>query len=295
MNKGKKGLIICMIILFGIAEIMLVSKTGMAKRKKVSIKLNYSTVVLYNKKGGKSIRLNETTKGGKGKVRWKSGNKKVASVNSAGKVIAKKVGTTIITAKYSGKKAKCKIIVRDFKKDYTNSIKKFDKFLVKGYDYITINNKRQKVVFKNWQLVDLGDGPIKELIVRAEIPNREAYWIIYEYYNGKIIDTGKRALLEGPSDDKPSVVRNWHRSSPKTMFGYESKQMFYDAKGKNFVFFGKQQVYFLYVDNGRSVSLGVYNMHPEKYERSFYDDDDKDSLILQWYYNTKNDRQEYLK
>ena len=46
------------------------------------------------------------------KVKWSSSNKKVATVNSKGKVKAKKKGTATITAKVGGKKYKCKITVK---------------------------------------------------------------------------------------------------------------------------------------------------------------------------------------
>ena len=49
------------------------------------------------------------------KVKWKSSNKKVATVNSKGKVKAKKKGTATITAKVGGKKYKCKITVKKAK------------------------------------------------------------------------------------------------------------------------------------------------------------------------------------
>ncbi len=49
--------------------------------------------------------------GGKGKVKWKSSRKSVASVSSKGVVKAKKIGTCNITATYKGKKYKCKVKV----------------------------------------------------------------------------------------------------------------------------------------------------------------------------------------
>lgn len=48
----------------------------------------------------------------KKKVKWSSSKKKVASVSSKGKVNAKKAGTTIITAKASGKKYRCTVTVK---------------------------------------------------------------------------------------------------------------------------------------------------------------------------------------
>lgn len=49
------------------------------------------------------------------KVKWTSSKKKIASVNSQGKVKAKKVGTTIISAKVKGKKYKCRVTVQKAK------------------------------------------------------------------------------------------------------------------------------------------------------------------------------------
>lgn len=51
----------------------------------------------------------------KAKVKWTSSKKKIASVNSKGKVKAKKVGTTIISAKIKGKKYKCRVTVQKAK------------------------------------------------------------------------------------------------------------------------------------------------------------------------------------
>lgn len=45
------------------------------------------------------------------KVTWSTGDKSIATVSSAGKVIGKKVGTTYIYAKVSGKTLKCKVKV----------------------------------------------------------------------------------------------------------------------------------------------------------------------------------------
>lgn len=50
---------------------------------------------------------------GKGKVTWKSSNKKVATVSKKGVVTAKKKGTVRITATRNGKKATCKVQVKN--------------------------------------------------------------------------------------------------------------------------------------------------------------------------------------
>ena len=78
-----------------------------------SLSLNKSKLTLS--KGEKyTLKAKVTPKGAYKKVKWSSSNKKVVSVNSKGKVVAKKKGTATITAKtYDGKKkAKCKITVK---------------------------------------------------------------------------------------------------------------------------------------------------------------------------------------
>lgn len=79
----------------------------------VSIKLNYSK---YSLKAGQSKTLVATTSPEKAakSVKWYSSNNKIATVNSKGKVTAKKAGTVTITAKTTnGLKATCKITVKD--------------------------------------------------------------------------------------------------------------------------------------------------------------------------------------
>lgn len=76
------------------------------------------------------------------KVTWTSSNKKVATVNSRGKVTAKKPGTVTITAKtVNGKTAKCKVTVK--KIDYVNRLRTYiDKHSdgkLNGSKYIKLN------------------------------------------------------------------------------------------------------------------------------------------------------------
>lgn len=101
-NTGKKRL--CSLIFFLaalFAATMLVSAAP-------SVKLSRTKLSLLK---GKSATL--TLKGAEGeKVTWSSSRKSVATVNSNGKVIAKKKGTAVITAKVSGKKYSCKVTVK---------------------------------------------------------------------------------------------------------------------------------------------------------------------------------------
>lgn len=75
-----------------------------------TIKINKKAAVL---KKGKTLQLKVS--GTKKKVVWKSSNKKVAVVNSKGKVTARGKGSCTITAKVQGKTLKCKITVKTTK------------------------------------------------------------------------------------------------------------------------------------------------------------------------------------
>ena len=79
-----------------------------------SIRINKTKYSLYK---GSSFKLKIL--GTSKKVKWTSSNKKIAVVNSKGKVTAKKKGTCTITAKVNGKKYYCKVSVKN--KNYTTT------------------------------------------------------------------------------------------------------------------------------------------------------------------------------
>lgn len=95
-----------------------------------SVKINKTKKTLYV---GQTYTLK--IKGTNKKVKWSSSNTKIATVNSKGKVTAKKKGTVTITAKVSGKKYKCKITIEDPKinnKKYIMSVGEKYKVKVSG-------------------------------------------------------------------------------------------------------------------------------------------------------------------
>lgn len=79
----------------------------------VNPRLNKKKITVYN---SRSFRLKVT--GGKGRIRWKSGNKKVATVSKRGTVTALKGGTCTITAVRNGIALKCKVTVPKHYKGY---------------------------------------------------------------------------------------------------------------------------------------------------------------------------------
>lgn len=97
------GAVLALILAVGAPTILPVTT---AIVEAATIKLNKSKITLVN---GKSYTLKIT--GTKNKVSWKSSKPTVATVNSKGKVTAKKKGTTTITATVKKKKYTCKVTV----------------------------------------------------------------------------------------------------------------------------------------------------------------------------------------
>lgn len=99
MSKLKKLSVVVL------AVVMIFTIQADAAKKKV--KLSNSDISLYV---GDSYTLK--LKNAKGKVKWSSSKKRIATVSSKGKVKAKKKGTCKITAKVGKKKYTCKVTVR---------------------------------------------------------------------------------------------------------------------------------------------------------------------------------------
>lgn len=79
----------------------------------VNPRLNKKKITVYN---SRSFRLKVT--GGKGRIRWKSGNKKVATVSKKGTMTAIKGGTCTVTAVRNGITLKCRVTVPKHYKGY---------------------------------------------------------------------------------------------------------------------------------------------------------------------------------
>ena len=104
-----------------------------------AVKINKSSVTLIK---GQTVKLKIT--GTKKKITWSSNKKAVATVNSDGKVIARKKGTAKITARVGNKKYTCKITVQ------TPSISKKSLSLYVGKTAVLkMNGTDQKVIWKS--------------------------------------------------------------------------------------------------------------------------------------------------
>ena len=126
------------------------------------------------------------------KVKWKSSNKKVATVNSKGKVKAKKKGTATITAKVGGKKYKCKITVKKAKVlKVGNHTLKYGKYRW-HYTYgkqkddmtYTINKDgtfsyiRKWTNYKGTKYTDTGSGKYKVYYSKGDDYDPTSCWVI---------------------------------------------------------------------------------------------------------------------
>ena len=104
--KGKKSGTCKVVARFG-------GKKYACKVTVVNPRLNKKKITVYN---SRSFRLKVT--GGKGRIRWKSGNKKVATVSKKGTVTGIKGGTCTVTAVRNGIALKCKVTVPKHYKGY---------------------------------------------------------------------------------------------------------------------------------------------------------------------------------
>lgn len=91
-------------------------KVSKPKQKpKTTIRLNKSSTSVYV---GKNIRLKAIVKGTNKKVKWKSSDRKTATVKN-GKVTGIKEGRAVITATVNGKSAACRVTVKIKHPDYS--------------------------------------------------------------------------------------------------------------------------------------------------------------------------------
>lgn len=118
MNKFKK---ITALLSLTLAFVMFIPQMPVITNSAIeanaaTVKLNKKAATLYK---GKTLQLKIT--GTKKKVIWKSSNRKIATVSSKGKVMAKAKGTATITAKVSKKTLKCKVTVKEKSSSLTYS------------------------------------------------------------------------------------------------------------------------------------------------------------------------------
>ncbi len=149
-----------------------------------NVKLNKTSVTLY-KGAVTTLKVSGTSE----KVSWSSNSKSIATVNSAGKITAKKPGKTTIKAKVSGKTYKCKVSVKKMKTSSSAAKKAFKKYLDKSISkkwskYSKFSNSNFKFV-----CIDLGSGKNKVptmFVWNSASAHFEGYVGVYQYIGGKV-------------------------------------------------------------------------------------------------------------
>lgn len=111
MKKIWRNLISVLLIAFALVFALPAGMPGRAvTAEAATVRLNAKKIYLI-KGRTKKLRVRGISSKKAAKVKWRSSNRSVASVNRQGKVTARKKGTAVITAKLSGKKYTCRVTV----------------------------------------------------------------------------------------------------------------------------------------------------------------------------------------
>ena len=113
-NIIKKTVTTVAIIAMALTLAMPMTAEAKAKPKLNKTKL---TLTITKKKTKPTYKLK--VKNASGKVKWKTSNKRVATVSKSGKITAKNKGTAVISAKAGKRTLRCKVTVKDTRKNNT--------------------------------------------------------------------------------------------------------------------------------------------------------------------------------
>lgn len=107
IKKGFWGLLLWIVILLPMVQVNASGKYVLSKKEMVTCVKRKEALRLYQKQGNYYRTVSDT-------IRWTSSNEKVATVKN-GTVTGKKAGKAAITAKYKGKKYRCRVVVKNMK------------------------------------------------------------------------------------------------------------------------------------------------------------------------------------
>ncbi len=153
------------------------------------ISMNITSKDLYP---GERVLLKATVSGISSKVKWKSSDKKIATVSSSGSVTAKKTGTCIITAIADGKEATCKVTVKNSltaSAAYKKLIQRYEKKYGEA-EFRYMSGKPYWTGLCFAKLLDFNNDNIDELILayQTEISDikKVQYYIELWTFDGKL-------------------------------------------------------------------------------------------------------------
>ena len=166
MSKLFKSVLSLFLAVFMVASLAVIpSSAATVALSKTSISLT------------KGYQTTLSVSGASGSVTWSTGDKSIATVSSAGKVVGKGVGTTYIYAKTGGTTLKCKVTVVAAKITSSSSSVSFDKagdtktvtITVKGsHSGVTVGSLNKNVASASWVRPVKWDGDKIKLTLTAK-------------------------------------------------------------------------------------------------------------------------------
>lgn len=191
---------LCLVVVFVMLAIFMPSEMQGAK----NVRLNRTKVRLMP---GQTVKLKIS--GTKKKIKWKSSNRTVATVNKNGKVKAKKRGKAVITAKAGKKTMRCKVTVTK-KKDIM---------------YIKIGEKTLKAILEN----NSSTKALRKILAEGDITIH-----MEDYGDMEKVGSLKRNL---PTNDKPTRTK----AGDLILYQGNSFVIYYDTNEWDFTRLGKIQ------------------------------------------------------
>ena len=291
--------------------VTITAKVGNKKFKcKITVEAPSISKKTYTMKKGKTVTLK--IKGTTQKITWSSNNKSVATVNSKGKVTAKKNGTATITATVGKTKYTCTVYVENLEPWWDGED---DLALQKGhiYERLTINTKQEVTwsssntniakVDKEGNVTGINVGAAT---ITAKVGNKKFnFKLIVRDFKKDITMTTKASH---DSDDSLGCVMAYFTNNTSISYLFDAEIHFYDANKKEILSYIQYNVVsragatiaypfpfrgsdyddyasyeitvldsdYFYVENVSSnaskVTVGVYGNDREKREQGIYED-----------------------
>lgn len=179
----KTGLLYLFIAVFTVSVFIQATAVPAAAAQKVSVKLNYSSLILIK---GKSFNLKSTVRGTSRKPVWRSSNSSVAAVSRNGRVVARNYGTATISAKVNGRTASCRVSV------VTNYKYLYKKFL-------TSNSRNIKWFY----MLNVNKSGVPELVT-LNSGGGVANYTVYTVRGSRVVKAGSYSA-RGVSSARPSL------------------------------------------------------------------------------------------
>lgn len=221
MAKTFRSLLSIFLAVLMVASLMVIPSSA------ASISLNKTSITLT-----KGYQTTLSVEGTSKTVKWSTGDKSIATVNSKGKVVGKKPGTTYIYAKVGSSTLKCKVKVVAAKITSSSSNVMLDKkgdtktltITVKGsHSGLTVGTTKKSVASASWvkpvkwdgnkiklKLTANGEGTAK---IKVYLKNYSS--TCYKYINVTVGDTEMNEEQLGSSDDSTSTEKMTILTYPK--------------------------------------------------------------------------------